>query len=140
MAKKYVVGQNFRLKPNQFCPQCRKQVPPSEIFEEGVKCPRCGFFSWEDYKKYPKFTSIPEPSDYAQEPENLSKTSVRVKPGEKIPGTEKKKTTKKSKAEQSAERKKKSDVKPITKDSEYSTIFEPVADSEEREEEDEKKK
>jgi len=61
MAKVMVVGELFRK--NSYCPQCRKRVPDENKRENGIKCPRCGFFRWEDYKKYPSFTSIPEPTE-----------------------------------------------------------------------------
>ena len=73
MAKTFVVGVGRSMRVNRYCPQCRKEVSQERILSNGVDCPRCGFFRWQDYKLYPKFIDIPDPEDL-MEPENLSKT------------------------------------------------------------------
>lgn len=61
MAKVIIVG-GFERK-GSYCPQCRKRVPSGNRLENGIKCPRCGFIRWEDFKKYPSFIDIPEPTE-----------------------------------------------------------------------------
>jgi ribosomal protein L37AE/L43A len=59
MAKTVIVGSSERKV--SYCPQCRKPIPKESRTENGVKCPRCGFFNWADFAKYPPFMNIPEP-------------------------------------------------------------------------------
>ena len=86
MAKVMIIGDTIRK--NSFCPQCRKRISSTGRKPNGVKCPRCGFFKWEEYAKYPSFTSVPEPTvqEVKQTSEFLAKLidKGKIKPESKV--------------------------------------------------------
>lgn len=127
MAKTVIVGEGGARIHNRYCPQCRRLLMPERILANGVNCPRCGFFTWADYKKYPRFADIPNPEEFA-EPEDFSKTQAKVKPGEEIktvpPRTTKAKTTSKKPTKKVATTKKQN-VELVDSNSPYAEIFNP---------------
>jgi ribosomal protein S27AE len=75
MAKIIVVGAVERKV--SYCPQCRKKVPDANRLERGIKCPRCGFFSWEEFKKYKSLDGVPIPT--VKDLEAANEMTARIK-------------------------------------------------------------
>lgn len=73
MAKYIVVGSSERK--GSFCPLCRKRVPKEGRLPNGVKCNRCGFTAWEDFKKYKTLDAVPVP-----DPKNTVDPMEVIKP------------------------------------------------------------
>lgn len=46
MAKIKRIEQTREYRSEQ-CPSCRKFVPNYCVLDRGLKCPRCGLFSWD---------------------------------------------------------------------------------------------
>lgn len=100
MAKIITVGSEVRK--SSFCPQCRKRVPKENRTDKGVKCPRCGFFRWAEFDKYPPFAPIPVPTplDKKESEQFLDKLSSK-KPLVKKEKVEEPKSVPKAKSIQS---------------------------------------
>lgn len=65
MARTIIVGSSERK--GSFCPQCRRKVPKGSRLETGVHCPRCGFTSWDGFKKFKSLDAIPVPTPKEEE-------------------------------------------------------------------------
>jgi hypothetical protein len=56
MARIKKVGTGIQYRSEK-CPQCKKYVGADNILDKGLKCPRCGLFSWKQVQKMHKETT-----------------------------------------------------------------------------------